>query len=105
MIDARARSRLRPWPQARLPSVPEAGRSRLEAWGEGVLSSERAVCNWDLPPPRAPELLPKHVAVRFGCARRDTEPLTDFLVGAAGCDQLDDLALAIGDRRLRLAKC
>jgi hypothetical protein len=45
------------------------------------------------------ELLPQDVAVSLGGSGGDPEPRSDLIVRAAGCDERDDLALAIRDRR------
>jgi hypothetical protein len=47
----------------------------------------------DLPPACDTELLAKDVTVRLRRPWRDAKPLSDFFVGAARCDQLDDLPL------------
>src|SRR5215470_7853411 len=69
--------------------------SRLTAaTGEWVVSGQRPVRDRDLPPPCHAQLLAQDVRVRLGRTGRDAEQLADFLVGAAGRDQLDDLSLA-----------
>src|SRR5439155_7939518 len=88
--------------RARLPSAPDAGRSRRELTGKGVFSCERPEGGRDLSPPRHTELLAQHVAVRLRRPRRDPEALADLFVGAAEGDQLDHLALPHGQREVRV---
>jgi hypothetical protein len=84
------------------PSVPGGSGNCSEALGERVAPRQPSVGAWDLPTPRASELLSKHVRVGLRRPRRDTETVSDFLVRAAGGDQLDHLALPIGDDRRAL---
>src|SRR5579884_1184033 len=88
--------------QARLlPSAPWADRERGRQLGEGVVAGERPVRGRDLPPTRDAELLSEDVRVRLRRPGRDAEARADFLVRAAGRDELDDLPLPVGDRERR----
>ena len=88
--------------RARLPSAPDAGyRRRRKLTSKGVFTCERLECGRDLPPPRHPELLAKDIAMRLRSSRRDAEPLSDLFVRAAQRDQLDHLALPLGQRDIR----
>src|SRR5262249_7858735 len=89
----------KPHPQPRtataaVPSVPPSGGSGGEAWREGVAAGQFSVRERDLPPPRDTELLSQDIAMRLRCPWRDAKPLSNFLIGAACRDQLDDLFLS-----------
>src|SRR3954451_22368718 len=88
-----------------VPSAPVIGRSRLEACRERVLAGQCPVRHRDLAPPGYAELLPQDVGVGLGRARGDAKALTDFFVRATCRDQLDDLALPLGDRGKRVPEC
>src|SRR6266516_913309 len=88
--------------RARLPSAPDAGRSRRELTGKGVFSCERPESGRDLSPSWHTELLAKHVAMRLGRPRGDPEALADLFVRAAERDQLDHLSLPHRQRELRV---
>src|SRR6476619_5216209 len=62
-----------------------------------VLARQPTERSGDLPAPWHSELLPKRIGVRLGRPRGDLEALSDLLVGAAGGDESDDLALPLGD--------
>src|SRR5881397_2647471 len=79
------------------PSVPGCGGSRSEASRERVVAGEEPIGDGNLTPSGDPELLPKDVAMRLRRSRRDAESLADLVVREAGCDQLDNLALPVGD--------
>jgi hypothetical protein len=74
-----------------VPLTPES--SGLEALCERVVARYRAVRSWDLAPPRDAEFLPQSVSVCLCRSRRDAEPLPDFFVRAAYCDQAYDFHL------------
>src|SRR5690348_3975604 len=84
-------------PRARLPSAPVVGQGRLEALREGVVSGQEPIGDRDLPSFRYAQFLPQDVAMGFRGAGGDAQSLTDLVVRAAGCDQLDDLALSLRD--------
>jgi hypothetical protein len=79
------------------PSAPVVGSCRLQAACQGVLARQQSERDWDLSPPRNTELLPEHVAVSLGRARRDAELETDLVVRQTLRNQLDDLPLPRGD--------
>src|SRR5262249_21384394 len=81
-----------------LPSIPVLGPRELETSGERVLPGQQPVSERDLTPARDAQLLAQHVAVRLRRSRGDPELLADLVVREPLRDQLDDLALAIGDR-------
>jgi hypothetical protein len=83
------------------PSVPGSGPGS-EASRKRVFARQEAVRDGDLPSPRHPQFLPQHVAVSLRRPCRDAETLSDFLVRAAGRNQLDDLALSLGEARCDL---
>lgn len=89
----------RPVPAPRVagtgPSVPGSGPGS-EASRKRVFACQEAVRDGDLPSARHPQFLPQHVTVSLRRACRDAETLSDFLVRAAGRNQLDDLALSLG---------
>src|SRR5687767_500416 len=81
------------------PSVPRSLRFCPEALSERIPARQHAVRGRDLTPPRHAELLPEGVGVSLGGAGRDAEAGADLLVGASGRDELDHLALPLGDAR------
>ena len=88
--------------RARLPSAPDAGNSgRRKLTSKGVFTCERLEGGRDLPPARYAKFLAKDVAMRLRSPRRDAEPLSDLFVRAAQRDQLDHLALPLGQRDIR----
>ena len=86
------------------PSVPGCGGSRSEASCERVVAGEQPIGDGDLTPSSHSELLPEDVAMRFRRPRRDAQPLADLVVRETLCDQLDDLALPVGDLQLPLVQ-
>jgi hypothetical protein len=85
-----------------LPLAPAFGDPRSEACRERVFAGLLAEGMRDLPPARHTELLAKDVAMRFRRPWRDAKPLSNFFVGAARCDQLDDLPLSPSENRRAL---
>ena len=86
------------------PSVPGCGGSGSEASRERVVAGEQPIGDGNLTPARHAELLPEDVAVRLRRPRRDAQPLADLVVRETLCDQLDDLALPLGDLQLPLVQ-
>ena len=86
------------------PSVPGCGGSGSEASCERVVAGQEPIRDGDLTPSGHAELLPEHVAMRLRRPRRDAQPLPDLVVRETLCDQLDDLALPIGDLHLPLVQ-
>ena len=86
------------------PSVPGCGGSGSEASCERVVAGQEPIRDGDLTPSGHAELLPEHVAMRLRRPRRDAQPLPDLVVRETLCDQLDDLALPIGDLQFPLVQ-
>jgi hypothetical protein len=89
----------KPHPQPRtatgaVPSVPASGGSGGEASRERVVAGQFSIRERDLSPPRDTELLAQDIAMRLRRPWRDAQPLSNFLIGAACRDQLDDLLLS-----------
>src|SRR5262245_30131177 len=78
-------------PRGEAPGLPH---------GQWVFARQEPEGDRDLTPARDAELLAEDVAVRLGGPGGDPEPCSDLFVRAPGCDESDDLALALGDRRL-----
>src|SRR3989442_9643705 len=88
-----------------VPSAPAIGRSRLEASRERVVAGYRPVRHWDLPASRHTELLAQDVRMCLRRSRGNAKALADLVVRAPGGDELDDLALPLGDRGERVPQC
>ena len=89
-------------PRARVPSVPPASSGRAEAFGEGIHAGQEAIGDGDLAPTGNAELLAQDVGMRLHGTRRDAQLLADLLVREACRDELDDLTLAVRERRCSL---
>jgi hypothetical protein len=87
-----------------VPSAPAIGRSRLEASREWIVASQRAICDGNLASSSNTELLAQDVGVGFGGSRGDAQTFPDFIVGAAGGDEFDDLPLSLGDGWKRVSQ-
>ena len=88
-----------------MPSAPAIGRSRFEASRERVVAGYGSVRHWDLPASGDTELLPQDVRMGLRRSRGDAQALADFVVRAPGGDELDDLALPLGDRGEGVPQC
>lgn len=76
--------------------------SGLETFRKWVVAGQHAICRRNLAPPRHTEFLPQRVCVCLCRAWRDSEPLTDFVVRAAECDQPNDFNLTSRERGGRI---
>jgi hypothetical protein len=88
-----------------VPSAPAIGRSRLEASRERVVAGYRSIGHRDLPASGDPELLSQDIRMRLRRSRGDAQALADLVVRAPGGDELDDLALPLGDRGEGVPQC
>ena len=89
-------------PRARVPSVPPASSGRAEALGEGIHAGEESIGDGDLAPAGDSELLAQDVGMGLHGARGDAQLISDLLVREALGDELDDLTLAVRERRCSL---
>jgi hypothetical protein len=88
-----------------VPSAPVVDRSRLQASRERVIARECPVRHRNLASPGHTQLLPEDIRMGLRRSRRDAEALAYLLVGAPRGDELDDLALPLGDRGERVSQC
>ena len=88
-----------------MPSAPAIGRSRLEASRERVVAGDGSVRHRDLPASCDPELLTHDIRMGLRRSRGDAKALADLVVRAPGGNELDDLALPLGDRGEGVPQC
>jgi hypothetical protein len=88
-----------------VPSAPAIGRSRLEASRERVVAGYGSVRHGDLPAACDSELLAQDIRMGLCRSRGDAKTLADLVVRAPGGDELDDLALPLGDRGEGVPQC
>src|SRR5437764_11408360 len=86
-------------PRARVPSVPPALSGRAEALRERIHAGQESIRDGDLAPAGDAELLAQDVGMRLHGAGRDAQLVRDLLVRESLRDELDDLPLAIRERR------
>ena len=82
------------FPRSRHRAEPEVSGSCAAGPGLGSLARGRSIGQRDVAAPADAELRPKRVAVRLRRSGLDAEARRDLLVGAAFCDQADDLKLS-----------